>query len=155
MSLQRVVEFAKALDVDDFEGASAYLLEDCTYDSPSGRITGARRILDAYAGNAAWAREAFESLEFRSEVVLSSPRTATITYTDITHHAGFHHTYQCRQIATFDERGVIVHIAHEEIEGEREALAAFMERIGVTRDGAGGIGATTTRAAREPPATAI
>lgn len=133
MSHPNVVAFAEALDIDDFATAIQFLVADCVYDAPSGQIVGAKAIMKSYAKNAAWAREAFDSLEFKSHVEMLSPTEAVIEYTDITEHKGVGHTYRCQQIATIDGEGMIRAIVHREIPGQAEALNAFFEQVGVRR----------------------
>lgn len=133
MNHERVVAFAAALDKDEFETAIRFVANDCVYESPSGQIVGAAKIMDSYAKNAAWARDAFDNLEFRSHVDMRSPTEALIEYTDITKHEGVGHTYRCQQIVTIDEDGLICAIKHREIPGQAEALNAFFEKVGVQR----------------------
>jgi hypothetical protein len=133
MSHSNVITFAAALDNDDFATAIQFVTADCVYDAPSGQIIGAEAIMDSYAKNAAWARKAFDFLEFRSQVEMRSPTEAVVEYTDITEHNGVHHTYRCRQIATIDDKGMICAIKHYEIPEQQEKLNAFLERVGVKR----------------------
>ncbi len=133
MGHSNVVAFAEALDKDDFALAIGFVVDHCVYDAPSGQIVGAKAIMDSYAQNAAWARKAFDSLEFKSHVEMRSPVEALIEYTDITEHKGVHHTYRCQQIVTLDGDGLICKIRHREIPGQQEALNAFLEEVGVKR----------------------
>ena len=133
MSHSSVVAFAAALDKDDFETAIGFVTDDCVYDAPSGQIIGAKSIMDSYAKNAAWAREAFDSLEFRSHVETRSSSEAVVEYTDITVHRGIRHTYRCQQFVTINEEGKISAIKHREIPGQQEVLNAFFDKVGVKR----------------------
>ena len=133
MNLTSVVAFAEALDRDDFDAAIRFVSDDCVYESPSGRIVGAAAIMDSYARNAAWARETFDRLEFKSHVEMRSPTEALIEYTDITEHKGVGHTYKCQQIVEIDGGGMICKITHHEVSGQAEALNAFFEKVGVKR----------------------
>ena len=134
MSLTTVSAFARALDEDDFAAASRYISPDCVYDSPADRLVGPEAIMAAYAKNAEWARRTFDSLTFKSDVEMLSPSEAVITYTDITRHAGFDHTYRCRQRVSLTANGLICKIRHEEIPGQHEQLEAFFEKVGIVRE---------------------
>jgi len=128
-------QFAEALDRDDFDAARDLLHENVVYDAPNGRLDSRDAVIDSYARNARWARRAFDELTFRSDVQMLATDRAEILYTDETMHRGVHHIYQCRQIITFDDTGRISHIEHREIPGEKEKLEAFLDRVGVKREG--------------------
>ncbi|MHC5112740.1 MAG: nuclear transport factor 2 family protein [Planctomycetota bacterium] len=125
--------FAKALDVDDFDTARGLLAVDCTYDAPRSRISGADAIIASYEVNAAWARSSFDELKFESRVAELSPGVIRITYTDITEHGGQRHVYQCCQDVHMGDDGLIGHIVHVEIPGQKESLDEFTARVGVKR----------------------
>lgn len=126
--------FAEALDRDDFDTAAGMLAEHVIYDAPNGRLDSRDAVIDSYARNARWARQAFDELTFRSDVQMLATDRAEILYTDETMHRGVHHVYQCRQIITFDDTGRITHIEHREIPGEKEDLESFLDRVGVKRE---------------------
>jgi len=132
-SLLRSRAFAVSLDHEDFDAATTFLDDSCTYDSPVGSVQGAAEIIDSYRKNAEWAADAFDELRYESAIELQPDGTVLITYTDNTVHSGMTHKYQCQQVLTFNECGKIAHITHQEIEGQKEALEGFLKRCGIKR----------------------
>lgn len=132
--LARAKEWAAALDNDDFERLPEMLSPDCVYRSPQGVLTGARDIVMSYQSNSVWARHTFDSISWDSECELEPEGTVLITFVDITDHRGEHHVYRCLQRVGFDEATRIDHIEHIAIPEEEEALSAFFDRMGITRE---------------------
>lgn len=134
MSSENVVRFAAALDREDYDEAARYLAEWCEYDTGGEVIVGREAILASYRSSSDWGRANLDSVRYES-AVRDEQGAVVITYTDIIEHAGIGHTYRCEQAVVLDADGLIAHIAHRELPGEAEALAAYWERIGVKRHG--------------------
>lgn len=135
-----VYRVAAALDRDDFVMASGFVHPECVYESPGGRMVGRDAIIDSYRKNAEWARAAFDRIEYESSVEPMADGRFRVTYTDRTWHTPrttapepLAHVYQCQQILTVNEDGLITHIEHVEIPGQRQALEAYLTKCGVKR----------------------
>ena len=131
-ALQRVAEiaaaFASALDRGDFPDAGRWLAEHCTYDRGDSVLRGRDAVLRSYAEASAWARSQLDDVRYDSEVERVEDATATVLFTDYLVRAGGRfHRHRCRQELTLDAGGRIARIVRRELEGEREALAAFLE----------------------------
>jgi hypothetical protein len=64
----------------------------------------------------------------------STPRgKAVVTFVDRLRHAGIAHMYSCEQVLEFTADGTICRITHLELTGERAALSAFLQHVGITR----------------------
>jgi len=103
--LEAAKRFATALDDEDYAALEMLLADECRYDSPRGMLLGADVVID----------------------------TAVVTFLDKFEHAGNRHTYSCEQLLHIDTSGRICRIVHIEIPGEREAVDAFLDSIGVRR----------------------
>lgn len=132
-NLQTALEWAAALDADDFERAGDLLAAECVYRSPGGVLTGAEPILHSYESSSQWAHRVFDSIRWESQCELEPTGTVLITFIDITDHRGQHHEYRCRQRVGFDSAAKIDRIEHLPIEEEERRLADFFERVGVSR----------------------
>jgi hypothetical protein len=132
--LATALDWAAALDADDFARARACLSPECVYQSPVGVLSGPEAILTSYSMSSRWAHETFDSIRWESACELEPSGTVLITFIDITDHRGEHHVYRCRQRVGFDSESRINQIEHLPIEGEERRLAEFFDRVGVTRN---------------------
>ncbi len=125
--------FASALDRCDFAEAIGCLAPGCRYDIGHGELIGPDAIIASYRESAEWGSRVLDETIYESEVIANADGSFTVLYIDrITHH-GETIEYRSRQHLWFDDAGRIVHILHEELPGEREALDAFFARHGITR----------------------
>ena len=125
--------FAAALDRDDFDGAAELLMSDCVYQFEGDLITGREAIIETYRRNGEWARSTFDRIDYESLIEIADDGRACITFIDDIQHAGQCHQYRCQQLVSVNAWGLIESIEHVEIENERPALEAFLERVGVRR----------------------
>ena len=132
MSLERVKQFAAALDREDWATARAFLAEHCAYQCGTERVHGPEAILASYRESAAWGRQNLESVRYES-AVREGTRGFVITYTDVIEHRGAGHRYRCEQRVLVGDDGLVAHIEHRELPGEKEALDAYWQAIGVKR----------------------
>lgn len=131
---QDVIErFAAALDGDNFEVASALLSGDCRYESPTGPIIGPVAITDSYRSASEWARTHLDEIIYESQCRLESANRGVVLFVDHLRHNGQTHSYRCQQFVTVDAAGQITRIEHDELSGEREAVEAFLRKVGVER----------------------
>ena len=74
-----------------------------------------------------------ESVAYESRVRLESRGKAVVTFIDRLHHARIEHMYSCEQALELTADGTICRITHLELPGERAALSAFLQQVGVMR----------------------
>ncbi len=138
MGAQRAEDAARrlaaALDRSDFEAARPLLADSCTYRMRDEVLAGAEAILASYARNAEWAERSFDRIEYESEVHPAADGRARILFTDRTLHRGVRHVYRCEQLVAVDANGRVGEITHVDLPGQSEALAAFLDRVGVARE---------------------
>ena len=132
MSLERVQQLAAALDREDWPAARALLAEHCEYDCGAERMHGPEAILASYRESAEWGRKNLEHVRYES-AVRKDARGFVITYTDLIEHRGAGHRYRCEQHVGLDDDGLVARIEHRELPGEKEALNAYWQAIGVKR----------------------
>jgi hypothetical protein len=125
MILELARRFAAALDGEDYETARASLAAGCVYEAPEGELIGPEAIVASYSQNGVAARGRFAKIEYTSEVAATGPAEAVITFTDRVMLGGQWHAYRCRQHIRLDATGLIEHIRHEELPGERERVRQF------------------------------
>lgn len=127
----RPSSLATALDRCDYAAAAAVLAADCEYVTPSGLITGPSAIVASYRQHDQWAKASIESVEYQSVVRLDGDQ-AVVTFVDNLRHRGAAHVYRCEQHVHV-AGGLVRRIEHREIPGEREAVDAWLEAVGVSR----------------------
>jgi hypothetical protein len=125
MSLDSARRFAAALDAEDYEAVRASLAPGCVYAAPEGVLVGPEAIVASYRKNAVAARGRFAKIEYASEVASAGPAEAVITFIDRVMLGGGWHEHRCRQHLRLDAGGLVEHITHEELPGERERLQQF------------------------------
>ena len=120
--------FAVALDVEDYATAQALLADACVYLCRGQRYSGPAAIIAAYQCTGSSARDRFDSISYRSEVSAIDEAHARIRFADYVGSAGEEFVFECAQIVTVDDSGLIAAIDHIDFAGAREALADFMQR---------------------------
>jgi len=131
--LKAAERFATALDDEDYAALEVLLSDDCRYDSPRGMLLGADLVLNSYRKATNWTKSNIQHVRYESTVRRDSEDAAIVTFLDKFEHAGHRHTYTCEQLLHIDTSGRICRIVHVEIPGEREAVDAFLDSIGVRR----------------------
>src|SRR5262245_46706300 len=125
---------ARLLDQDDFPAARALLADDCVYHAARETLRGPDAIVESYRAASAWARRMFDEVRYESEVESVSRDTARVTFVDYLLKVGHGwHRYRCQQEFSMGADGLIAHIVHRELPGEREALEAFFAACGIER----------------------
>lgn len=124
-------DFAKALDADDFETARRLLSAECDYEVRGQVLRGPDAIIACYARASASGRAALDEIRFESMVEGASGQAVTVRFVDHLRKGPRAYRFECLQHLTFSGRGLIVHITHEDIDGERERLYAFFESCGI------------------------
>jgi SnoaL-like protein len=125
---------ARLLDQDDFPAARALLDDACVYQTVRETLRGPDAIVESYRAASTWARRTFDEVRYESGVESVAGGTARVTFVDYVLKAGHGwHRYRCQQEFTVGADGLIAHIVHRELPGEREALDAFFAVCGVKR----------------------
>ncbi|MEO5617746.1 MAG: hypothetical protein ABIS67_08240 [Candidatus Eisenbacteria bacterium] len=125
---------AQALDRNDYIGAAEWIASDCVYQVRDEAIIGSAEILASYADTAEWARQQFDEIRNESEVGSPEGDTAPVLYTDyLMKVPGQWHRHRCRQHLTLGAEGRVIHILHEDLPGEVEALEAYFKVCGIER----------------------
>lgn len=120
--------FAAALDADAFEVARPLLAPGCVYEVRGETLVGPDAILRSYAAASRRARRAFDRVAYESAVeATESGAGARVRFVDVLGLGGREHRHTSRQHLTLDaSRASVARIVHEDLPGEREALAAFV-----------------------------
>jgi hypothetical protein len=126
-SLETGRRLANALDAEDYGAAQACLAADCVYHRLSGVLTGREAIVASYRENAAAGRQRFDAVQYESFVESLGAGEVLITYTDRVRLGHRSHDFRCQQRIWIRVGGLVAEIRHEELPGERERLAAFLE----------------------------
>jgi hypothetical protein len=121
--------FAAALDAEDYSAAHKLLAEGCVYHTRTAIIDGPDAIIDSYRINAESAKRRFDSVEYVSDVEVSSPLSAVISFTDRLRIGVESHEFHCRQEVRIGGDGLIDEIWHEELPEERQRLKDFEDRL--------------------------
>ena len=131
--LLAATRFAEALDAEDCGALNELLAPDCTYVACDGTHRGQDAIVRSYRSAGAWAKSHIASVVYESRVRPESGHKAVATFVDRLQHAGVAQVYACEQVLEFAADGSICRITHRELSGERAALGAFLQQVGVTR----------------------
>ena len=127
-----VSALARALDADDFATAGTLLADDCVYQTGRTSLRGPEAILASFAEASARARRDFDEVRQASDVGPVAGTTVTVTFTDYLLKAGGRwHRHRCQQAFTVGAGGRVTRIVHQELPGEREALAAYFRECGL------------------------
>jgi hypothetical protein len=121
-------QFAKALDQSDFESVIPLLAADCTYTISGSTLSGIEAIIASYQEADEWGKKNLDDVRYESKVEGNA-----ITFIDFLSHKGKSHLHQCQQITTMNADGLICHIEHVELRGEREQVDEFFSSVGVVR----------------------
>lgn len=119
--------FASSLDAEDYATTALLLAEDCVYHIGDATLVGREAILASYQKNGQSAKQRFDAIEYTSHVEMTAPTRAVVSFTDGLHLGNRAHEFRCRQHLDISPTGLITHIQHEEIPGERQRLKDFEE----------------------------
>jgi len=130
-------QWAAALDADDFGRVRALLSPHCVYRMRDTELVGPDAICGSYAEAAAWGRSKLDGLVYESSLTETGAGTGhgagTVRFVDHLEHAGERHTHTCEQQVELGEDGLIARIEHRDLPGEREAVEAWFEKVGLER----------------------
>lgn len=131
--------FATALDRADYRTAAALLAEDVEYATDRRTLRGPPEVIGSYREHDEWTRRNLQSVDYESATRVDGD-LVVVTFIDRLAHCGLTHTYACEQLLWIDQRGLIRRIEHREIPGQREAVEAFLARLGIKRSQTGSDG---------------
>ncbi|MEZ5976668.1 MAG: hypothetical protein R3F34_00385 [Planctomycetota bacterium] len=126
-------DLADALDRDDSGRVLALLSRDVVYRFRDVVYEGPEHVARSYADAARWGREHLDSLVYESEVESAHAGGGTVLFTDRMRHAGSDHVHRCRQHVVVGTDGLVASIEHEDLPGEREAVADWFAKVGLER----------------------
>jgi hypothetical protein len=92
-------------------------------------LHGPEAILASYQAATLAAHERFDVVEYDSHIGALDADTVTVCYADHLTLAGQRHTHRCQQRLWLDELGRIWRVEHEDLPGERQALADFERSV--------------------------
>lgn len=130
---QIVQRFATLLDERRYDDLADVLAPECIYEFRDSRIQGAGTIIETYRTNTEWGFGVFDRIEFQSEVFPVSESSARVRFRDHLYVGEKQHLHTCEQVVTVDESGRIVRITHCDLDGESEALNAFLQQHCLSR----------------------
>jgi hypothetical protein len=132
-AIQAAQRFAHLLDQQRYDELADVLDSECSYEFRDRSIQGAQKIIETYRANTEWGFGLFDRIEFDSEVVPESDQSARVRFSDRLFLGNADHRHICEQIVTVDDTGRIIRIEHCDLEGETEALDAFLKKCDVSR----------------------
>ena len=127
-SLATVLDFAAALDGDDFEHVARLLDDDVVYLIDGVTHRGPDAVVASYRQGSAAARRIFDHVEFTHSVVSRDGDTFRVDFSDrlTADDEAFHH--HSIQDITVDRHGLVVGIVDQPVVGQRDRLEEFMAR---------------------------
>jgi len=126
--IEHAVQLARALDAEDYDAAMKHLAPDCTYEFRGRILNGAKAVIASYRAAGEAARARFDTIRYERSVAPVGTDGARIDYTDIVTLAGDTHAHRCAQEVSLGKDGLVLHIRHIDLEGERETLQDFEAR---------------------------
>ena len=117
--------FAAALDAEDYWAARELIAEGCVYYPGNDSIIGRDAIIETYRSAGESAKRRFDAIHYVSDVELSGPSSAVISFTDHLCIGSESHEFRCRQHVRIRLDSLIEEIRHEELPDERQRLDVF------------------------------
>ena len=130
--LDLATRFARALHREDYDVVRALLTPDCWYETREAPVSGADEIVASYRQANRRARALFDLVEYESLVLLTTPTTAMISFSDRLTKNDRHHVYSCQQELLFTPGALICRIVHRELPEERARLLEFCGACGIS-----------------------
>lgn len=131
--LTTVLDFAAALDSDDFERVAEHLDNDVTYSIDGVTHRGRGDVVDSYRQGSATARRIFDEVEFSHSIVTHDGETVRVDFSDRLTADGDVFEHHSVQDVTVGADGHVVRIVDRPVDGQRALLDDFMSRHDLTR----------------------
>jgi len=126
---------AIALDQDDYETVASVLAEEVSYSIGEDVLVGREEVVGSYRAASEMARRLFDRVEYGHVVFATDdPDTFRISYSDRLTIGDESLTHMAEQHVTVAMEEAVTRIVNVELPGEREAVDAFLERHGLSRD---------------------
>ncbi len=131
--LATVLDFAAALDHDDFERVAEHLDSDVTYIIDGVTHRGPEAVVESYRQGSAAARRIFDDVEFSHSIVWHHDDTVRVDFSDRLTADGDTFQHHSIQDITVDRDRRVTAIVDQPIDGQRARLDDFMTRHARTR----------------------
>ena len=131
MAVDVVERFAASLDAEDYQAVATLLSEECEYAIRGRSYFGPTAIIELYRETGDCAKRDVDNVKYESAVRSLAHNLAVIHFKDHLCHNGRHFTFECQQLVEVGDDSLITRIEHVDLAGQREALAQFMQQIGV------------------------
>lgn len=127
------LRFIAALDAADWDGLRALLADSCTYAVRGQLLEGPEAIVASYRSVEDWVRETFDEVRYDSEVLAHDEHTARVGFRDRLRYGERRLDFRCEQHLRIDD-GLVAHIEHVDLPGEREKAERFNRACGLTKE---------------------
>jgi ketosteroid isomerase-like protein len=124
--LATVLDFALALDHDDFERVAAHLAKDVTYIIDDVTHRGPEAVVESYRQGSAAARRVFDDVDFSHSIVWHKGDTVRVDFSDRLTADGDTFQHHSMQDITVDRDRCVTVIVDQPIDGQRARLDEFM-----------------------------
>ncbi len=122
-------QFAKALDEEDYKTAIEMISTQCEYFCRGKVYYGSDEIIKSYQSAGDSAQIDFDKIEYESFISTLEENSALIDFVDHFYLQEKKHTFKCQQQIEVGNDGLIIHIKHIDLPGEREALDEFTNNL--------------------------
>ena len=127
-SLTTVLDFATALDGDDFERVARHLHGDVVYVIGGVTHRGPDAVVESYRQGSATARRIFDQVEFTHSIVSRDNDTFRVDFSDRLTAGGEAFDHHSVQDITVDRHRLVTRIVDQPVDGQRTRLDEFMSR---------------------------
>lgn len=126
---------ATALDQDDYQTVASVLAEEVRYSIGEEVLVGREAVVESYRTASEMAHRLFDQVEYGHTVFTTDdPNTFRISYTDTLTIGEESLTHMAEQHLTVATEEGVTRIVNVDLPGEREAVDAFLERHGLSRE---------------------
>jgi hypothetical protein len=128
-----IERFAGALDLDDFDLAITMLDSVCVYATSAEIFTGPEAVIKSFRDASDWARQHLDAIVYIHSIEDCEECSGVIRFVDDVEHAGKQMRHTCLMHVTVSENGKIVKLRLEDLPGEKQKVAHFLQAVGVKR----------------------
>jgi len=126
------IEFARALDGEDYGRAKELMAEDCVYVLGENELKGSVDIVKSYEASSVRTKSLFDGVTYESEIVEQEGENVfVVEFKDHLRKKGISHCYRSRQTFEVNEHLKISRIVLIEILSENSKLKSFLDQVGV------------------------
>jgi hypothetical protein len=128
-----IERFASALDRDDFDLAITMLGSDCIYETASETLQGPEAVIKSFKDATEWAHKNLDSIIYLHTIEECQDCKNAIRFVDDVVHRGKQMRHQCLMHVTTGDKGKITKLRLEDLPGEKQKVADFLQVVGVKR----------------------